>query len=76
LSGLTWPLADDMTDEALEDRLYANAGTKQGHRRHAEPDWARSWLAFTGRNSSPKLRWMPVSVHVTIMDLPRSGAGA
>jgi hypothetical protein len=25
---------------ALEARLYANAGTKQGHRRHVEPDRA------------------------------------
>jgi transposase len=39
-AGLTWPLPDDLTDGALEARLYKNAGTKQGHRRHAEPDWA------------------------------------
>ena len=38
-AGLSWPLPDDMTDAALEARLFA-AGTKQGHRRQAEPDWA------------------------------------
>jgi hypothetical protein len=29
-----------MTDAALEAKLFADAGTKQGHRRHVEPDWA------------------------------------
>jgi transposase len=28
-----------MTDSKLEAALYSNRGTKQGHRRHAEPDW-------------------------------------
>jgi transposase-like protein len=38
-SGLSWPLPEEMTDAALEERLFANAGTKQGHRRLIEPDW-------------------------------------
>jgi transposase len=38
-SGLDWPLPEAVTDSELEARLYKNAGTKQGHRRHAEPDW-------------------------------------
>ena len=38
--GLAWPLPDDVTDTALEARLYKNAGTKQGYRRQVEPDWA------------------------------------
>ena len=29
-----------MTDGALEAALFAAVGTKQGHRRHLEPDWA------------------------------------
>jgi transposase len=29
-----------LTDAMLEQRLFANAGVKPGHRRHAEPDWA------------------------------------
>jgi transposase len=40
MAGLVWPLPDDVTDGALEARLYKNAGTKQGHRRQVEPDWA------------------------------------
>ena len=39
-SGLGWPLADTVNDSELEATLYKGAGTKQGHRRHAEPDWA------------------------------------
>ena len=39
-AGLSWPLSAEMTDSALETALFAAAGTKQGHRRRAEPDWA------------------------------------
>jgi transposase len=39
-AGLSWPLSDDLTDIVLEERLYGAAGTKQGHRRLTEPDWA------------------------------------
>ena len=35
-TGLSWPLPDEMTDAVLEARLFANAGTKQGHRRHSK----------------------------------------
>src|SRR5216683_2051855 len=38
-TGLNWPLPDSVTDSELEAKLYKNAGTRQGHRRHAEPDW-------------------------------------
>lgn len=38
--GLSWPLPDDLTDAELEERLYGTAGTKLGHRRLTEPDWA------------------------------------
>ena len=37
--GLGWPLPNGMSDGDLEAALYANHGTKRGHRRHAEPDW-------------------------------------
>ena len=39
-AGLSWPLPAEMTDSALGAALFAAAGTKQGHRRRAEPDWA------------------------------------
>ena len=41
-AGLSWPLPAEMTDGALETALFAAAGTKQGHRRHAEPASHRS----------------------------------
>src|SRR4051794_29480579 len=37
---LSWPLPAELTDAALEARLFTAAGKKQGHRRRAEPDWA------------------------------------
>jgi hypothetical protein len=39
-AGVGWPLATGLTDAALKQRLFANAGVKPGHRRHTEPDWA------------------------------------
>lgn len=39
-AGLAWPLAGDLTDAVLEQRLFAHAGVKSGFRRRAEPDWA------------------------------------
>ena len=38
-AGLAWPLADNVTDEALELRLFGRAGTETGQRRRVEPDW-------------------------------------
>jgi len=49
---VTWPLPDEVTDSALEVALYGNAGTKQGHRRHAERG---RW--FTGSSSASTSRW-------------------
>jgi len=39
-AGLTWPLADEVTDGVLEERLFAASGSKPGERRRVEPDWA------------------------------------
>ena len=43
-AGLNWPLSDDISDTELEARLFASAGagpgTRRGHRRQVEPDWA------------------------------------
>ena len=38
-SGLSWPLAETMTDTELEAALYICGGTRHGHRIWAEPDW-------------------------------------
>lgn len=39
-SGLAWPVPLDLTDAALEVRLYGAAGARRGERRRAPPDWA------------------------------------
>jgi hypothetical protein len=40
-AGLNWPLPEDLSDDALEKRLFAHAGVKTGARRRVEPDWAK-----------------------------------
>lgn len=39
-AGLSWPLPGELTDDALEHRLFIRAGVKQGQRRRHEPNWA------------------------------------
>jgi transposase len=38
-AGLAWPLAGDLTDNILEERLFSKAGFVPGIRRRTEPDW-------------------------------------
>jgi transposase len=38
-AGLAWPLSATLSDRVLEALLYADAGSRQGVRRKAEPDW-------------------------------------
>jgi transposase len=57
LSGLTWPLAENLAEEELEQRLFANAGTKQGHRRHAEPDWAQVHRELRRKHVTLAILW-------------------
>lgn len=39
-AGLSWPLPGELTDDALEGKLFGRAGVKQGVRRRPEPNWA------------------------------------
>ena len=39
-AGLAWPLAPELSDEMLEQRLFGRAGTKPSLRQRTEPDWA------------------------------------
>jgi transposase len=39
-AGLSWPLPDDITDDALEQLLFPRSGCRPGFRRRVEPDWA------------------------------------
>lgn len=40
-SGLNWPLPGELTDDALEGKLFARAGVKQGMRRRPETELGR-----------------------------------
>jgi transposase len=57
VEGLSWPIPDDLTDAVLEDRLYGRAGTKQGHRRHAEPDWAMIHRELKRKHVTLSILW-------------------
>ena len=37
---LSWPLAPELTDEVLEQKLFARGGVQTGVRRRREPSWA------------------------------------
>ena len=39
-AGLKWPLGEEVTDDALELKLFGRAGVSTGQRRRVEPDWA------------------------------------
>jgi transposase len=56
-AGLIWPLADAVTEEALEASLYGAAGSRQGHRRHAEPDWAAIHRALKRKHVTLSILW-------------------
>jgi transposase len=56
-AGLTWPLAEDVSEEALEQRLYGAAGSKQGHRRHTEPDWAAIHRELKRKHVTLSILW-------------------
>jgi len=56
-AGLNWPLADDLTDRVLEAKLFANAGTKQGHRKSQEPDWAEVHRALKRKHVTLSIVW-------------------
>src|SRR5436190_3995511 len=56
-AGLSWPLPEEMTDAALEARLFADAGTKQGHRRQVEPDWASIHSELKRKHVTLSILW-------------------
>ena len=60
-AGLTWPLPDDITDTELEARLFASTGagpgTRRGHRRQAEPDWAAVHRELRRKHVTLSILW-------------------
>jgi transposase len=56
-AGLGWPLPTEMTDAALEAQLFTAVGTKQGHRSHAEPDWAELHRELKRKHVTLQMLW-------------------
>ncbi len=56
-AGLGWPLPAEMTDTALEERLFTAVGKKQGHRRLAEPDWAAVHRELKRKHVTLQILW-------------------
>jgi len=56
-SGLSWPLSDDISDETLEEQLYSTPGSKQGHRRHAEPDFSQIHRELKRKHVTLSILW-------------------
>jgi transposase len=56
-AGLSWPLPGALTDEALEGRLFARAGVKQGQRRRPEPHWADAVVELRKPGVTLQILW-------------------
>jgi Sigma-70, region 4 len=56
-ASLSWPLPDGPTDAALEARLFADAGTKRGHRRLVEPDWTSIHRELKRKHVTLSILW-------------------
>ena len=54
--GLVWPLADDMTDAALEHRLYPDA-SDPSRRGQVRPDWSAIHREMRRKNVTLLLLW-------------------
>jgi transposase len=57
IAGLSWPLGDDVSDAVLEAALYKSSGTKTGHRRSAEPDWAHVHRELKRKHVTLQILW-------------------
>ena len=56
-AGLNWPLPEELTDAALEAKLFVDAGSKLGHRRQAEPDWASIHRELKRKHVTLSILW-------------------
>jgi len=54
--GLVWPLVDDMSDAALEHRLYPDA-PDTARRGHVQPDWSAIHREMRRKNVTLMLLW-------------------
>ncbi len=57
IAELSWPLSDEVSDAVLEAALYKAAGTKTGHRRSPEPDWAQVHRELKRKHMTLQILW-------------------
>ena len=57
VAGLSWPLPAELSDAALEAQLFTAVGTKQGSRRHAEPDWVAVHRELKRKHVTLQILW-------------------
>src|SRR6202047_4636019 len=57
VAGLGWAVPAEMTDAAPGRQLLAAGGTKQGHRRRAEPDWAAVHRELKRKHVTLQILW-------------------
>ena len=57
MSDITVNITGDITGEELEERLYGTAGSKQGHRRYAEPDFSRIHRELKRKHVTLSILW-------------------
>ena len=56
-AGVGWPLPAETTDAALEAQLFTAVGTKQGHRRRIEPNWAALHRELKHKHVTLQILW-------------------
>jgi transposase len=56
-AGLGWPLPEELTNAALEARLFPDPVTKRGHRRLVEPDWASIHRELKRKHVTLSILW-------------------
>jgi transposase len=56
-AGLSWPVNEEITDAALEAKLFPETGSKQGHRRESEPDWASIHRELKRKHVTLSILW-------------------
>lgn len=56
-AGQSCPLPGELTDDALEERLFARAGVRPGARRRPEPNWAELVIELKKPGVTMMLQW-------------------
>ena len=57
MSGLSWPVAEGLSEAELEGALYGGRGSKRGRRLHAEPDWPAIYRELKRKHVTLQIVW-------------------